>query len=130
MHFSNAVLAYNKQKDMLGYLALGAIANIAFNVLLIPRFGIVGSAIATLIAQLIYVSLTWRLVKKINNFLTFPYLKKILTAAIVMAGVSFALKVLGVNVILNISLAALVYLGILFLLREELLKEVYLIFNN
>lgn len=130
MHFSNAVLAYDKQKDIIGYLALGAIANIVFNALLIPRFGIVGSAIATLIAQLIYVSLTWQLVKKINKFLTLPYLKKILTAAIVMAGASFALKVSGVNVILNISLAALVYLGILFLLREELLKEVYLIFNN
>lgn len=127
---SNAVLAYDKQKDIIGYLALGALANVGFNTLLIPKFGISGSAMATLISQLLYVSLIWAVVKKANHFSTIRHLGKIFIAAIVMGGVSFILNSLNINVLVNIILSTLIYLGMLVFLRERLVGETIAAFKN
>ena len=48
---SNTLLAYNKQKAMVLNILIGGIGNIIFNSILIPRWGMIGSSIATIIAQ-------------------------------------------------------------------------------
>ncbi len=120
---SNSILAYNRQKKMAVYIGIAAVGNIIFNSLLIPLCGIIGSAIATLVSQSINISLSWRLMKKINNFYTFRHLKKITVAGIMMGILSFAFNKLGLNVIINIIISAGIYFGILYLIKEKLLEE-------
>ncbi|MEK7612068.1 MAG: oligosaccharide flippase family protein [Patescibacteria group bacterium] len=63
----NAIFAYNQQRKFILFVVVALIGNIIFNFLLIPRFGIAGSAIATALTQLITNILIWRSIKKINN---------------------------------------------------------------
>ena len=61
---SNAIFAYNHQKSLIITSAIGGAANVAFDLLLIPRFGITGSAVATLIAQGLSNWYLWHMMKK------------------------------------------------------------------
>jgi O-antigen/teichoic acid export membrane protein len=121
---SNLILAHNQQKKVIWYWTAGAVSNIAFNALLIPYYGIVGSSIATVAAQLINYGLTWRYIKKISDFKTFRYLKKIFLAAVLMGILSFILNKTGLNVIINIIISAAFYFGALYILKEKILEEI------
>ena len=50
---SSIVIANNKQKNALIATSIGAISNIILNFFMIPRFGIIGAAFATIISQII-----------------------------------------------------------------------------
>lgn len=121
---SNYNIAYNAQKKIVIAFLLGAISNVAFDFLLIPRWGIAGSAIATLIAQTLNFGYIWIVMKKINYFEIGGYFKKIIPATLIMATASYFMNLLGVNVIVNIIISAALYGGILYLLREKLLFEI------
>lgn len=125
----NAAIAYDKQKQITKYLFLAVISNIVFNAILIPVYGIVGSAYSTIIALTLDVGLVWLLLKKINNFYIFYHLKKIVTAAVIMGILSFFLDKIGVNVIFNIIISAVIYFGILYLIKEKILEEIKSIFG-
>lgn len=125
---SNLILAHNQQKKVVAYIAIGSIGNIVFNALLIPFWGIAGSSIATVTAQLLNYGLTWRFIKKVSFFETFRYLRKIIIAAASMGILSFALNKLGIHVIANIIISAGFYFGILYLLKEAILDEVKILF--
>lgn len=124
---SGLVFAYNKQKSLIKYAAIGGISNVFLDVLLIPRFGIIGSAITTLVAQLLSNVYLWRVAKRVNHFRILPHLKKILIASLLMAVVVLLLKALAVHVLLVIGAGILTYFSLLFLFREPLFKEVRLI---
>lgn len=127
---SNIVLAHNQQKKVVGYIAAGSFGNIIFNALLIPIWGIIGSAIATILAQLLNFGPTWRHLKKINDFHTLRHLKKIIASAIIMGIFSFVLNKTGTNVIVNIVVSAGIYFGTLYLLKESILNELKSIFSR
>jgi O-antigen/teichoic acid export membrane protein len=126
----NLTIARNKQKQIVGYAAFGSINNIAFNALLIPFLGIVGAAIATLIAQISYFAPIWFKMKKIGNFYTLRHLKKIIAGALIMGIFSYAFDRFGLNVIANIVLSAGIYFGILYLLKEEIIDEIKELFEK
>ena len=50
---SSIVIANNKQNNALISTSIGAISNIILNLLMIPRFGIIGAAFATILSQII-----------------------------------------------------------------------------
>lgn len=120
----NAVFAYNKQKSFVGFLALGAIGNVALNFLLIPKYGIEGSAVATLGAQIISTGFIWLKMKKINNFKIFSYLPRIFIASVLMSGFAYLLNFFEVNAFINIFLSIILYFWLLYLAKEPLLKEI------
>lgn len=126
----NLVLAHNQQKRIIRYVAAGALGNIVFNALLIPVYGIIGSAIATIAAYLLYYGLTWRWMKKIVDFQILCYLKKIIPAAIIMGIFCFIFNKLGLNLIFNIVASVGIYFGALYLTKEEILKEIVLLFKK
>jgi len=121
---SNLTIAHNQQKKLIGYAAFGSISNVLFNALLIPIWGIAGSAIATLTAQLAFYVPIWLKMKRINNFYTFRHLKKIIASAAIMGISAFFINKLGVNVLLNIIISAGVYLIAIYLLKEKILKDI------
>lgn len=127
--FGNTVFAFDKQKKAAGYLALGAIANIVLNALLIPRWGIAGSALGTMLSQAVYILLSRKMVQKLAPIAILPRLKKISLASIGMAALAWLLNRLEINLILNIFLSGIAYLLILLALKEKLLWEMKTIFR-
>lgn len=124
---SGLVFAYNKQKNIMLYSAIGGISNVLFDLILIPRFGILGSAFATLSAQAISgVYLRWA-ARKITHFAVFKYLKKVFAATALMAGVILMMQALAIHVVAIIIVATIAYFGMLLSLREPLFKEIKLI---
>ncbi len=124
---ANMVLAYNKQKKFVILVTLASLGNIIFNYLLIPRFGIAGSAIATVIVQIMYSGLAWNIAKKINPFETLAYIKKIFIASIFMGLIAFILNQLQLPVIINIAISAIFYIAILFIIKENVMDEAKII---
>jgi len=120
---SNLVLAYNKQKKIAYFVGLTALGNVIFDLLLIPKFGIAGSAAGTVIVQIMYSLLTWNMMKKINNFETLIHLKKIFFASVVLGILCFVFNKIGINVIINILISTTIYFLLLFILKEKILEE-------
>ena len=119
-----AIFAYSRQKGLVIASLIGGISNVALDLALIPRFGIAGAAVATLIAQTLSNWYLWHMMKKINYFEVMPKLKIIITAGVIMASVTALLLALHTNVILNIALSAAVYFAVLMAFREPLLMEI------
>ncbi len=120
----NAIFAYNKQKSFLAFLAIGAVGNVIFNILLIPRWGIAGSSLSTIISQGLANFYIWWKLKTINNFRTLAHLQKIAAAAAVMAAAVFLLSNLGVNALAVIAAGILIYALALWILREKVLDYI------
>jgi O-antigen/teichoic acid export membrane protein len=120
---SNALFAYEAQKKLVVYAAIGVISNIVFDLLLIPPFGIAGSAAATFAAQLLSNIYLWHALRRVIDFNILRHLKKMIPAALLMGAVALAGTMAGVNVFMNVILCAAVYLGLLYKFREPLLKE-------
>lgn len=120
----NLSVAYDKQRRLAIPVAAGSIGNVVFNALLIPTFGIAGCSAATIVALLLNNGLMWRIVKKeMINFKTLLYLKKIVIATLIMGVCAWALNALGVAVLINIFVLAIIYGGTLIFFREPLLSE-------
>lgn len=63
----NAIFAYDHQKSFVVFVAAAAIGNVAFNLLLIPSFGIEGAAIGTILTQILTNGLIWRKMRQITT---------------------------------------------------------------
>lgn len=122
--FSNALFAYNKQRLFTGFVAIGVGSNILFNWLFIPEYGIAGAALATILAQIIANVFIWRAMAKTNPFRVLAKLQKITLASFVMGFACFALAQTQLHTLLIVVLGAALYIGLLVLLREPILKEI------
>lgn len=120
---SNAVFAYNRQKLFMGFIGLGALANVVLNYFLIPPYGIFGSAIATIGSQFLANGFNWYMMKRINNFKTLIHLPKIVAATVLMSVFVLVAGKLGINLIITIAAAALVYFAALSLLKEPIIRD-------
>lgn len=120
----NAIFAYNKQKFLAIYTAIGAILNVILDLILIPPFGILGSAYATLISQFASNTYLWIQMKKVNNFVILPYLKKPLIASIFMSFLIYFLNLFNLNIVFIITLGAILYFVLLYLLKEPVFNEI------
>ncbi len=119
-----AVFAYNHQKGLIISSAIAGFANVALDLLLIPRFGITGSAFATLLAQALSNWYLWHMMNRINHFTILRRTRKIVVAGAVMAAASVLFFAIHMNVLVNVVLSAGIYFTILAALREPLLAEI------
>ena len=94
-----------------------------FDLALIPHWGMAGSAVATLIAQILGNTYLWYAMKKLNPFTILPRLWRIIGAGAVMAVVTILLYLAGVEVVINIAISAVAYAATLLFLKEPLLAE-------
>jgi len=121
---SNALFAMNRQKDLVAFVAIGGIANIILDFILIPLFGIVGSAWATLGAQLLSNTYLWRTLKKTQPFSVFTHLRHVLVGSAVVVAVTWGTLFLTQNLFAALAVAFASYFGTLYYFREPLLKEI------
>ena len=127
---ANGIFAHEKQKSLIGYVLLGVFGNIFFNLLLIPVWGIEGSALSTLINQVIINIYLWWQFNKISPFSMITNLKKITMAGVIMGLVIFTLNILATPVLINILLGGLAYILALKLLKEPALVMFNSIFKG
>jgi O-antigen/teichoic acid export membrane protein len=120
----NAIFAYNKQKYLSVYTGIGAFLNVLLDLILIPRFGILGSAWATFFAQLISNIYLWQQMKKINYFQVLPHIKKPIFASILMGILAYILNLISIPIILNIFIVGSFYLVILYIAKEPAFQEI------
>lgn len=120
----NALFAYDHQRSLVVSSALGGVVNVGLDLLLIPFFGITGSAIATLLAEAVNNGYLWWAMKKVNPFSIITRLKKIAAASIIMGICAVCFMALGINVVVNILLCACIYLGLLKLFKDAFFEEV------
>lgn len=120
---NNIVFAYNKQAKMLGYAVIATLANVVLNSFLIPKFGGVGAAIATVFANGLNVFFLWKMVKNLNGFKIFPDLQKIIIAVFIMAASAILLRFIGAAVIINVAISSIVYFYLLYILKDKNFKE-------
>ena len=120
----NALFVYGRQKSLIITSAIGGVSNVILDLLLIPRFGMTGSAIATLIAQILSNGYLWYVMRKINPFSILPHIKKIAAASFVMFIATVGLSLLHANLLLIIIVSIAIYIATLKLLREKLLAEI------
>ncbi len=120
---ANLVLAHNQQGKMFKYVIAAALVNILLNIILIPKIGIVGAALATLVAQAINYGFTWYQIRKVSPFALFAHLQKAVIAVIFMGTASYLLNSLGFHVLGTIAVSATVYIGSLFILKEKTLSD-------
>ncbi len=120
---NNSILAYNRQKLFLRFFAVGAASNIALNALLIPPYGVIGAAFATVGSQIFSTWLMFRSMKKINPFRVFSQTTRFLIASILMGGLVYLLRLWGVPFLANLAAGVIAYFSLLFLLKEPLINE-------
>jgi O-antigen/teichoic acid export membrane protein len=121
---SSALFAHDHQKSLIAASAIAGGANVILDILFIPRFGIAGSALATLIAQVLSSAYLWYVMKQVSYFEVVPRLKKVLMSSAIMAGVSVLLVVMNVNIFVNIALCILIYFVSLKLLSDQTFIEI------
>jgi len=120
---TNLILAFKQQKTFTVAMIAGTVGNLILDLLLIPPFGIAGSVIATLGALTIINGYIWYSARKLQPFEVIPFLPRILIATTLMVAATFTLHFLSINFFVNIILSAIIYVLVLFLLREPLFKE-------
>ena len=121
--FSNALFSYNEQRQFLLFVFIGVVSNALLDYLLIPSYGIEGSAVATIISQLLTLALVWRTMAATNPFHIFGRLPRVVSASLLTAAVSYGLNLLALPVLLSLGVAIICYVGLLWLLREPIMRE-------
>ena len=125
--FSNSVFAYNGQGSLAIIYTLGMIANAVTNIILIPSFGALGSAAATLLSTTVITGLVWRRLYRMTAFRVFSRLGRSMVA---LGSMIVTILVIGSWPLgLVIITGALVYVGVLLVLREPLITEVRTLFG-
>ncbi|MEK9180436.1 MAG: flippase [Patescibacteria group bacterium] len=124
---ANVIFVHGKQKHLAIYAAIGGLTNVALDILFIPRYGIIGSAIVTFIAQLASNAYLWHIARSVIKPSVLPRLKRVIPAAIAMSVFAFGLNTLSVPVLLNIATSILFYFGMLLALREPIIREIRLV---
>jgi len=127
---NDLILAEDKQKIFIRSSFFGAATNIILDLILIPILGIAGSAIATVAALLMVNTILFAEIKKTTKFNILKGMRKMLIATLIMALSTYALKLVFAPLILIITVSALLYFGLLFFMKEQILEDIKLTFQT
>lgn len=120
---------YGKEKIVLISVIIGAIINLTFNYILIPKFSHVGAALATLFAEGMVLLILIVLSRKTLSFLSidknaFKIIFSALVMGIILVLITNLFEDLYLRVILSILLSVSIYISLLILLQEELIIKI------
>jgi O-antigen/teichoic acid export membrane protein len=130
MFMTTCLFAYDEQDKLITYSLIGALANVALDIILIPMLGIAGSALATLIVQIITFFYAISVLKRSLPFRFLQGAGSVVFGTMGMITSVLLLQNAGAPVLANILVSAAVYGSILLLLKEALFKELYSVLRN
>ena len=120
--FSNMIIALEKQKALAYAYGIGALINVAANLIYIPKYSYYGAAATTLFTELVVTAIMlYILYKALHSLPSFKFIFKIAVAAIAMALVLYILA--NLNFWAQVTIAALAYFAMLYLIGGISLKE-------
>lgn len=122
--FAEILIAQNKQKVFLITGISGALINIGLDLILIPKYGIAGSAIATLCAQAVVNIFFYLKVKQSLNITLTNTLYKSVLGTFIMGAFAYVSIQIELPLFAILSLSAFIYTGILFVLKDKTLIEI------
>lgn len=123
------LVAVNEQNKLATVAGIGALLNIVLNVILIPKYSLVGSSVATIITEffilLIYISLTFKIGLKI------PIIKIFFKPVIAVSVMAIFIYVFNVmNLYLLICCSVLIYFGVFLIIKGFSKEELSLLKNS
>jgi O-antigen/teichoic acid export membrane protein len=125
--FSFSLLAAGRQKDYLSCMAVGSVLNVVANIFLIPHYGFVGAAIASIITEIVvWVLIFYYLSKNVFYVRIQNMFLKYLAVAAIMGAFIFYAKT---NIILSIIGAGVIYFSLNLLFGFVSLKELIELFR-
>ena len=128
-------MAIGRQKEYNVSVIIGAIANILINLILIPLFDSVGAAIASVSAELIillifiYYSRDFIRIRDIILMST----NYVMSALVMMLLIYLSCNYISANFMslsLQVGCGFLIYIGVLFILKDEFIKEALYVLKN
>ena len=122
--WGNVIFAYDKQKIFIITSLVGAILNTGLDFILIPSYGLPGSAVATIISQLASNGYTWYKLNKIVAVPIFKGLGRGIFATALMCLAVFGMMAIGISIIPTIIAGMIMYPLLLALFKEPLLKSI------
>lgn len=120
--FIDVLIALDKRRDILVYDFLVVFLNLILNLIFVPRFSYFAASVIASLSALISLIFTYILVKKYTGFsLRNVHFFNYLFSGILMG---FLIYFLPWGIIFKIILGALIYFGLLFLLKDELFLRI------
>ena len=121
------MISTDKYKHYTLSVTIGCIINLILNALTIPKFGAYGAAIATVFTELFVLIYQYIVIRKEFDFsgikkIVFKYLFCSLIMAVVVIFIGEELRANLICNIIQVIVGALIYLGILFLNKDETLR--------
>lgn len=121
--FAEVLIAGDKQKIFLFTGIVGALLNVSLDFLLIPKHGIAGSAVATIIAQAVVNIFFYLKVRQSYKVNMTQGLYKSIIAVIIMAITTYFLTTLSWPLLIILPLSAIIYIGLLLLMKDRSILE-------
>ena len=118
----SAIFAAGRQRLLIIYASIGIIGNALLDVILIPKFGMVGLATSTLTVQLIITAYAYIKLRDLIDIKQIINFGKPVIATLIMAFVIFLLKSLPVVAVIIVG--GIIYFSILWMLKEPSLLEI------
>ncbi|RHB40474.1 flippase [Enterocloster aldenensis] len=121
------LIPLGKDLTFMKAVIIGSIVNLLFNCIFMPKYGCIGAAVATLVAEITQMGIQFKFSSKyvMPNIMWKTIIK--ITISSILAGVSTVLlnPFVSINIIVNFLISVLIFFGvyivILLILREKLL---------
>ncbi|MFA5069678.1 MAG: flippase [Patescibacteria group bacterium] len=119
----HTIVAINKQRNMVwGYLTVAALGLVLY-LILIPPFSYIGAAVGTVTTEFTIAAIGYYIILKTMKFaLPYKIFAKSIIASAVMAGFLYAAS--GFNLIIQLVVGAVIYIGISYVLKSFSKDEV------
>ena len=122
--FADVLLAEDRQKVFITSSAFGGLTNVILNFIFIPQYGIAGSAIATLVAQLVMSGILYIKVKKSYPINLWKGVGKIILSSALMSPIIYIMTTWSLPLIVILPVSAIFYVTFLYLMKEEILLDI------
>jgi O-antigen/teichoic acid export membrane protein len=128
----NAIFAMNQERRLFSYVVLGIFGNLLFDIIFIPIWGIAGSALSTVINQIISAAFIIHLVRPHVPFkIDIKNILKITISSFLMGVLIYLFIFLNVNLFVNLIASTILYLVLLAVVfREKELAETIVWLKN
>lgn len=126
------IIFLEEKTKVIGFMwILAAFVNVIFNILLLPFFGILGAAVATLISYFLVFIITIKYSFKFMKLnLDFVFILKSVFSSTIFSLIILFLYPNGIlNVLIMIILSSIIYLGIMILIKGIKMEEIQFMRN-
>ncbi|WP_017210830.1 flippase [Clostridium beijerinckii] len=127
---NQVLIPYGKDSAFMTAVVTGAVMNVVFNVILMPKFGCTGAAIATLLAEVTQMCIQFFYSKEhiIKNIRLKTLLKVVIAASVAFVVMRLFRGYININAFVNLVITAMLYFGIygvlILVFREESAWEI------